>query len=191
MYLATAKDKVDSVRIITETFNTNPSVNSIIGNKGNRKKKVERMADFAFVKSLNRNGVFLSKNRMGVAFFYQSNVKVFSFKELYYEVRFALSIPLLKVLETLKRQSYLKKCRYQGDHFYFWFFGVEKGGDKAGFELKNHLYELSEKNELPIILETSVERNALVYQRYGFEIYHTWENYSDKDSLWFMIRKPK
>ena len=190
MYLATIKDKLASVRIIAATFDDNMSVNNIVGKKGNRKKKIEQLAEYAFINSLTRNGAYISKNKMGVAFFYLSSFKVFSWKEMYYEIRLALSIPFSKLIETLKRQAYLKKNRYQGVHFYFWFFGVEKGGDKAGFELKDYLYQLSEEEDLPIILETSIRRNRVVYQRYGFELYHTWENYSDENPLWFMIRKP-
>jgi hypothetical protein len=191
MYLATIKDKIVSVRIIAATFDDNMSVNNIVGKKGDRKKKIEQLAEYAFIKSLTRKGAFISKNKMGVAFFYKSSAHPFSLKEIYYQIRLVLSIPFSKVLETLKRQAYLKKHRYQGENFYFWFFGVEKGGDQAGFELKDYLYQLSEDEELPIILETSIRRNKVVYQRYGFEIYHTWENYTDKQPLWFMIRQPK
>jgi len=191
MYLATLKDKIVSIRIIAATFDDNMSVNNIVGKKGDRKKKIEQLAEYAFIKSLSRKGAFISKNKMGVAFFLKSSVTPFSLKEMYYEIRLALSIPFAKVIETLKRQAYLKKHRYQGENFYFWFFGVEKGGDQAGFELKDYLYQLSEEEELPIILETSIRRNKVVYQRYGFEIYHTWENYSEEQPLWFMIRKPK
>jgi hypothetical protein len=191
MYFSTLKDKLVSVRIIAATFDANPSVNNIIGENGDRKKKIERLATFAFIKSLNRKGAFISNNKMGVAFFYKSSVKAFSLKEIYYEIRFALSIPFVKVIETLKRQAYLKKHRYQGENFYFWFFGVEKGGDQAGFELKDYLYQLSADEDIPIILETSIRRNKVVYLRYGFKIYHTWENYSDENPLWFMIRAPK
>ena len=90
MYLATIKDKLASVRIIASTFDANPSVNNIIGNEGNRKKQIERLAEFAFIKSFNRRGAFISANKMGVAFFYLSNYKVFSLKETYYKIRFAL-----------------------------------------------------------------------------------------------------
>ena len=191
MYLATIKDKLTSVGIIAATFDDNMSVNNIVGENGNRKKKIELLAEYAFIKSFNREGAYISDNKMGVAFFYRSNFKYFGLKEMFYELRFALSIPFSKVLETLKRQTYLNKNRYQGEHFYFWFFGVEKGGDKAGFELKDYLYQLSKEENLPIILETSVRRNKVVYQRYGFKIYHTWENYTDDSALWFMIRDPK
>ncbi|PHR18689.1 MAG: hypothetical protein COA38_19960, partial [Fluviicola sp.] len=65
MIIAQHKDKADSVRIIANTFDANPSVNIVIGDKGNRRKKIKRLAEFAFVKAINRKGAFLSDNKMG------------------------------------------------------------------------------------------------------------------------------
>ena len=190
MILAKLENKNDSVKIIADTFNANPSVNIVIGNKGNRKKKISRLADYAFVKALNRNGAYLSDNKLGTALCFQSDIGSSNLKELYYELRFALSIPILKVIQTLKRESYLKKHRYRDKHLYFWFLGVKKGGGSAGFELKDYLFSLSKKVDLPIILETSVERNKVIYERYGFKVYHEWTDSGDGKTLWFMIRMP-
>ena len=64
MYKATLKDKIASVRIISATFDENPSVNNIIGDKGNRNMKIKRLAEYAFIKSLARKGAFISKNKI-------------------------------------------------------------------------------------------------------------------------------
>jgi hypothetical protein len=189
MMLAKYEEKAQSVRIITEAFDSNPSVNIVIGDKGNRKKKISRLAAYAFVKSLNRNGAFLSDNKMGTAFCFRSNIGSSNFKEFISELHFAFSIPIKKVFQTLKREAYIKKHRYKGDHFYFWFLAVVKGGGKAGFEMKDHLFDLSEKEQLPILLETSVERNKVIYERYGFKAYHTWPDSGNGNTLWFMIRE--
>ncbi len=188
MIIAQREHKKDSVRIIADTFNANPSVNIVIGDKGNRQKKIRRLADYAFVKALNREGAYLSDNKMGTALCFHSNKSAFSLSEIYYEVRFALSIPIKKVFQTLKRESYIKKHRIEGDHLYFWFLGVQKGGGQAGFEMKDYLFDLSEKEGLPIILETSVERNKNIYERYGFEVYHEWADSGGGKALWFMVR---
>lgn len=94
---ATSKDKDLIVSIITKTFDSNPSVNSVIGKSGNRKKKIQRLAEFAFIKAFNKNGAYLSNNKKGAALFYRADQNSFSFKEQFYELRFALtSIPLQK-----------------------------------------------------------------------------------------------
>ncbi len=189
MIIAQPKDKVDSVTIIAKTFDANPSVNIVIGDKGNRRKKIRRLAEFAFVKAINRQGAYLSDNKKGTALCFRSDVKSFSLSEIYYEARFAFSIPVRKVFQTMKRESYLKKNRIEGEYLYFWFLGVEKGGGQAGFEMKDYLFQLSKDIQLPIILETSVKRNKYIYERYGFRVYHEWSDSGGGKPLWFMIRE--
>jgi len=184
------KDKEKSVSIIADTFKANPSVNVVIGNGGNHQRKIQRLADYAFIKALNRGGAYVSQNNKGTALFFRSDIKVFSLKEIYYEVRFALSIPFKKVIQTLKRESYIKKHRAYKNYYYFWFLGVQKGGEKAGFELKDVAFKKAQKEQLPILLETSVERNVFVYERYGFEIYHIWQDETNDVKLWFMKWEP-
>ncbi len=191
MTLASTEDKLEAVRIITNTFDQNPSVNIVIGSGGNRRKKISRLGNYAFIKAINRNGAYISSNRKGAALCFESDAKGTNFAEFWAELRFALSIPPKKVFQTLKRESYIKKHRFEGKHLYFWFLGVEKDGNQAVFELKDYLFELSERNQLPILLETSVDRNRSVYERYGFEVYHTWEDSGDGKALWFMMRKPE
>jgi len=191
MERATYTDKKKAIAIITETFDANPSVNIVIGKGGNRRKKISRLGSYVFVKALNRNGAFVSTNKMGIALCFHSGKGASSFKELMYELRFALSIPVKKVFETLKREAYIKKHRYKGNHLYFWFFGVKKGGDRAGFELKNYMFDYSKKEQLPILLETSVQRNKEIYERYGFHVYHQWMDSGGGNTLWFMKRDVK
>lgn len=191
MIQATEKERATAVKLIAETFDANPSVNIVIGDGGNRKKKIGRLADYAFTKALNREGTFVSSNKKGVALCFKPDSGKPTLKELLYELRFAFSIPVKKVFQTLKRESYLKKNRFKGEHLYFWFLGVNRDGNRAVYELKEHIFAWSAQEGLPILLETSVARNRSVYLRYGFEIYHTWEDSGDGTPLWFMIRLPK
>lgn len=184
------KQRDTAVQIITETFDANPSVNIVIGDGGNRRKKISRLADYAFTKALNRKGSFISSNEKGAALCFRSDIGKSNLKEFLYEVRFAVSIPIKKVFQTLRRESYLKKYRYSDVHLYFWFLGVYRDGDGAVYELKDHIFDWSDREQLPILLETSVPRNRDIYLRYGFEIYHTWEDSGGGAPLWFMMRKP-
>lgn len=191
MLTAKREDRKIAVNIIAETFYHNPSVNIVIGNVGNRRKKIARLAAYAFTKSFNRNGAYLSENRKGVALCFHSSSGSGNLQEFILELRFALSIPLQRVLLTLRRESYIKKHRFNGPHLYFWFFGVEQGGEKAGFELIDGIFEMAGKAQLPIVLETSVARNRKIYERYQFEVYHVWPDSGDGKALWFMIRYAK
>lgn len=189
--MATSEDKQEAVQIIRNTFNQNPSVNIVIGKGGNRRKKISRLGMYAFIKAMNRGGAYISSNRKGVALCFLSDAKGTNMAEFWAELQFAVSIPVNKVIETLKREAYIKKHRFEGKHLYFWFLGVEEGGEKAVFELKEFIFRRAQDKNLPILLETSVFRNKQVYERYGFEVYHTWSDSGGGKPLWFMMRQPK
>jgi len=183
---ATAKDKQDCIRIIASTFGANPSINVVIGQGGNKQKKLSRLAEYAFAKAQGKKGAYLSSNRKGTALVFRSDDTRFNLKEQYYEIRFALSLPVKNIFSTLQRERFLKEHRYGKPHLYFWFLGVEKGGGKAVYELKEIVFEKALQEKLPIVLETSVWRNVLAYQRYGFEIYYEWEDKENGITVWFM-----
>ena len=150
--VAPYSSKKKAVNIITETFDANPSVNIVIGSKGNRRKKISRLAYYAFEKAFNRKGVFLSDNKQGVALCFRSDGGSVKFKELIYELRFAAVLPMSRVLQTLKRESYIKKHRLKCKHLYFWFFGVQKGADQASLILWNRRDRLSWNKVVPDVL---------------------------------------
>ena len=188
---ATKSDKKLVVQIITETFEQNPGVNWLLKQGGDRKKKIKRLAEFTFVKARIRNGVFVSSNSKGVAICYKFNVRKFSLSELYYELKFSLtSINISRIPKVLKRENYRKKQRPQsGKYLYFWFLGVLSGGGNAVFELRDGIFEMAKNEHLPIYMETAVERNKLIYERYGFRTYHFWNDEKEKIRFWFMKRE--
>jgi len=190
---ATRSDKNLVVAIITDTFEKNPGVNWLLRTSGNRRKKIKRLAEFAFIKALDRNGVFISSNRKGVAICYPFNQNKFSLIEMFYELRFALSsIKLSRLPEVLKREAYRKKQRpTSGKYLYFWFLGVLPGGDKAAYELKDAIFDYAQKVNLPIYLETAMERNKIIYERYGFQTFHYWNDEKENIRFWFLKWDPK
>lgn len=190
MIQASDKERDVAVKVIAKTFLENPSVNIVIGRGGNREKKITRLAHYAFTKALNREGAFLSDNRKGVALCFRSDLGRTTLKEIWDELKFAFSIPISNVFATLKREAYIKKNRIQGPYLYFWFLGVEKDGNNAVYELKQFFFNWSGKDNLPIILETSVLRNKEIYERFGFKVYHTWADSGNGNPLWFMVREP-
>jgi hypothetical protein len=184
------KDKV--IDIISSTFETNPGVNWIINKRGNHKKKIHRLASYAFLKSFLREGAFISSNENGIALCYRFNYQVFSIREVIFQLRFALlSINPWRILKVLKRESYRKSKRPDsGNYLYFWFLGVLPGGEGAVFELRDGIFELATQENLPIYLETAMERTKLAYEWYGFETFHYWEVPAENIKFWFMKWEP-
>lgn len=191
MYQANITDRTKVVDIIAKTFKDNTGVNWMFSTKGNQLKKIRRLADYVFIKCYNRKGVLISSNGKGVALFYRSDIKLFSWRELYYEIRFGiLSIKLTKLKEVLQRESFRKIKRPKNQaYYYFWFLGVLKEGARAGFELNNALIAMAKKEHLPIYLETSNERNKNIYEKIGYKTYDYWCDEAKGIKFWFMNRQ--
>lgn len=123
---------------------------------------------------------------------YRFNLKKFSFIGTWYELRFALtSFNLLRLPKILKREAYRKKQRpASGNYYYFWFLGVLPGGEKAVFELRDAVFGRARKENLPVYLETAMERNKLAYERFGCQTFHYWHDEKEDIRFWFLKWEP-
>ncbi len=184
------KDKV--IDIISSTFDTNPGINWLIKKSGSHKRKIHRLASYAFLKSYLREGAFISSNEKGVALCYRFNYRVFSLREVIYQLRFALlSINPRRIPKVLKRESYRRSKRPDsGNYLYFWFLGVIPDGRGAVYELRDAIFEMATELNLPIYLETAMERTKVAYERYGFETFYYWEDPAENIKFWFMKWEP-
>ncbi len=193
MRKATKADKEKVIDIICKTFDKAPGINWMLRKSRNRQKQIKTLADYAFIKAYLREGAFISSNEKGVALCYKFNYKVFSIKELLYEIRFTLLSVIIKYIPKIfKLEGYKKSRRLKsGEYLYFWFFGVLNNGDDAGFELKNAIFKKAFEENLPIYAETSMKRNKIIYERYGFETFHYWTDESVNLQYWFMKWEPK
>ena len=189
---ATKSDKKKFIEIIAESFDTNPSVNWVIKNDSKRTKRIRAVANYAFEKALLKQGAYISSDETGIALCYKYNKKSNFIRDYWNQVKLAVvAIGIERIIEVLNREAYLEKLRPKsGEFLYFWFFGVsnEGKGKGAAKELKDYIFNLSDKTGLSIYLETSVAKNKNVYERYGFELYHSWEVKEQGITLWFMKR---
>ncbi len=180
------------IAIIEESFHNNPSVVSVINPK--KPRSLKALACYAFDTAISRNGVLLSSNREAVAICYPYNYKKEGLRDIWYQILLVLNcIGISRVPDVLKREAYVKKMRpTDGKFLYFWFFGATNIGKKtsAARELKEQIFDWSLRDDLPIYLETSVPRNKRVYEYFGFETYHEW-NQPNGGTLFFMRRSPQ
>ena len=148
------------------------------------------LASYVFKTALRKGGAYISNDNAGVAICYKMNARKDTFTDYWNQLVLAIkAIGIERVMKVMKRDRYVKKQRpSSGEYLYFWFFGVSQAGrgSKAAYDLKDAVFAEATKSNLPIYLETSIAKNKRVYERYGFEVYHTWDYKSEGITLWFM-----
>lgn len=195
MRLADKTDRKKIVEILSSSFQSNPSVLHIVKKDRNIQKRIYAVCDYSFKTALLRKGVYISGNEMGVALFYRYNAKKEGIADYFNQALLLFkAIGIFRLRTVLKRERYIKSKRgHNGNFIYFWFLGVhpEHQDGNAARELKEQILQLSDSIHLPIYLETSVEKNRRVYQRYGFEVYHQWVADNKNTTIYFMRRMPE
>lgn len=193
MKRATRNDKERVVEILTQTFENNPGSIWLLRKGVDRRKGIRRLCLYVFYKALAHEGVYISSNKMGVAICYRVNKKRFLFMELFTMLWFAItSISLSRYPEVHAREKERERQRpVDGNYLYFWFFGVLPNGGDAAMELARELFREADSLTLPIYLETALPRMKPLYERFGFETYHFWEESEKNICFWFMKREPK
>jgi len=193
MIQAKKRDKNQVVRIITECFANNPGVNFIIGKGGNKTRKLRALAEYAFDYAFYRNGVFLTKNKQGLAICYPYRAKAKKLYDFWLKIRLvcqAISITRLK--KVLGHTYLLQTIRpSHEDYLYFWFMGVVREGREnfqTAVEIMNYIFNLSITHKLPVYAETTVSRNKGIYEQLGFKTYNQIHNRDYGISVWFMSR---
>jgi ribosomal protein S18 acetylase RimI-like enzyme len=184
MRQATSQDQEQVIAIIAAAFEDNARVNWVVKQDGRKKQRIRELIRYAFETALPRKGVFISSNEKAVALCYRMNLKPDSLYDFYIKLRLGIkAISPERIFYVLKRQAAISAQRPKdGNYLYFWFLAVEQEGRGrgAGLELSRHMFELSRKENIPIYAETSDERTSRIYQRFGFTLYHTFEQYQVK-----------
>jgi hypothetical protein len=192
MKKAQKSDKERVVKIICESFNTNPHINTIILNDQKRPERMAAMAEYAFKFGMRRNGVFLTDDGLGVAIIFEYGKVKMNVYEYWLQIGLIFKcFALSRALMVDKLETQIKNNRASGvDFLYLWFFGVadEALGTTNGRDLMKFIFKLSLDQKLPIYLETSLRRNTIIYKRFGFEEYNVFETGNNDLTMWYMKR---
>ncbi|NQY04756.1 MAG: hypothetical protein HRT68_00785 [Flavobacteriaceae bacterium] len=186
-------DKLE--KILTTILLDNPSATHIVKSDRQRVARIRHLARYMLRKAKRKKGLFISDDGNGLAICYKVNVgDKKTFIDFIEEIGIAFKvIGYMRIPGILKRQAYLKKqLPTDKPYYYFWFFGVnpEKRGAENGSasELKQKVFDAAKNDGLPIYTETSIKKNKVVYQRYGFEIFHEWKM-NERSTMWFMKKE--
>lgn len=115
-------------------------------------------------------------------------------EEAYLTARFIVQVTGIDgIAKALKREEYINSFHPVDEEFiYIWFIAVDKAvqGKGVGAKMINEIIDKSNKNNLPIYLETSSESNLQFYLKHGFEVYHVSEKEIFGFELFFLKRLP-
>jgi hypothetical protein len=158
--------------LLKETLVDNRSVLFTIGNKGFFRLKIYLVACFVLSEATRNRGVHLDSTENGIICFFENKKK----KKAAWYTRFLLilfSIGPTRVSRVLARKKEVQAFHNQFENFiHCSYLAVRKEarGTAAIYELRNALFQFQKEKQLPILIETTVEKNKRVYERIGFRV---------------------
>ena len=191
MRKASYREKNLIIEILTQSFETNQSVNYIINQDKNRQRRIRALMDYSFEVCNLFGDVFISDDKKACALIMYPDKKKTSLKSIFLDIKLIFQCTGVgNVKKTLDREGLIKKIQPKEPMTYLWFIGVSMEDQNKGFGSKmlKSIIELSDKNNKPIYLETSTFRNLPWYKKFGFEVY------SEQDlsyRLYFLKRNTK
>jgi hypothetical protein len=182
------------ISIVTRAFEENPRAQAMMKRK-NPTRSVRLMTEYAFDLVEKFEGIYLSEDKTTVLFYYRNSQYRRKLVDLFrYGNMFARAIRPSQLFPTLRRETYIKSLRpaYK-DYIYVWVLASVPGNRslRGLADIRDHLFGLSERLQLPILIETSVEKVLKMYRYVGFEIYHKWHDQKAQIDVWFLERKLK
>ena len=170
-------DREIIIDIVANAFVENPRVQTMLKHK-NPVRNVALMTEYAYELVEKFNGIYLSADKTTVLFYYKNSDYRRGFIDyLKYARMFLRTIKPSQLLPTLKREKYIKSLRpdYK-DYIYVWILGSVK--DKTSIrglaDIRDHLFNMSRNLNLPILIETTVEKVLKLYKFVGFDIYYRY-----------------
>lgn len=186
------RDKSDRdliIKIIANAFEQNPRVVAMIKKK-NPARSVGLMTEYAYQLVEKFDGIYLSKDKTTVLFYYTEGQYKRTFLDyLKYGQMFLKAIRPSQLFPTLKREKYIKSLRPDvEDYIYVWVLASDPDTTsiRGLADIRDHLFEMAEKLKLPILIETTVEKLLRLYKYVGFDVYHIWDDEEADIKVWFL-----
>ncbi|MCM4160755.1 hypothetical protein FHG64_04805 [Antarcticibacterium flavum] len=188
------EEVIEKVAILLKEI---PTSMEIVKDDSKKDQRFHYLATHMVEKAIEKDALIISENQKGIAILFKTSKKDENFwQELPTQIGLLKNVTGFKnAMKILKSQSYIKNQRpKEGEYLYCWFWGIladARGADtQTGKEMKDEFYRRAEKFKLPLYAETRMRQNAIVYQRFGFELFHKW-NHPSGDTMYFLRYIPK
>ncbi|TCI92249.1 GNAT family N-acetyltransferase [Tenacibaculum sp. M341] len=176
MYKATKDDKAIVAKILCSAFEPiliPNSINFVVKQDHKRSKRMKVLMEYLFDTTLLYGDVFLSNSKTTCVLIQYPHKKKMNFTHVLSDLKLAFQcIGLSNVLKVLKREKSLRKHHLKQPHIHPIIFATlpSEQNKGQGSMLINELIKLFEGNKLPVIIETTLDENIRLYQKFGFEI---------------------
>lgn len=174
MRRANYKDKNLIIDILTQSFESNQSVNYVVNQDEKRVNRIRALMDYSFEVCSLFGDVFISDNKKACALVVYPDRKKTTVKSMLLDIKLIIQcIGAKNVMKALSREALVKKIQPKIAMTYLWFIGVGTTDQNKGLGsgLLQSIIEHSTQNDRPIYLETSTVRNLPWYSKFGFEVY--------------------
>ena len=174
MIRADYKDRADAVKILSDSFADNKSVNYIIKQDSKKDQRIIKLMEYSFDVCYLFGDVFFSENKKACALLLYPDKKKTTIKSILLDLKLIFScIGVENIKKALTRESKIKKIQPKEIMYYLWFIGVDPTDQNSGIgsKLINEIILDSGNKKRPVFLETSTLKNLPWYKKFGFEIY--------------------
>jgi GNAT superfamily N-acetyltransferase len=195
MITASKIHKERVIELLAECIDTNKSVNWIVKQDADRKQRIRHLIDYSFDACIDLEQIYLTDDQNGVIISSMSDDKLPFLEEAYLTARFVIKVTGVEgIAKALRREDYINSFHPQDHEFiYIWFMAVDKTqqGKGIGSKMLKEIIDKSDKENMPIYLETSEDRTLNFYLKHGFENYHTSEEEMFGFNLYFLRKLPE
>jgi GNAT superfamily N-acetyltransferase len=159
--------------LLKETLVDNRSVIFSIGSKGFFRLKVWLVAHFLYSEASRNNGVFIDSKNDGIICFFEAKEK----RSASFIIELGLilfGIGPLRILRVWRRKKEVQRFHSHWENYiHCSYLAVRKSarGHGAILELRDALFRFQQEKQLPILIETTIEKNKRVYERIGFHVH--------------------
>lgn len=162
------------VDILTQSFESNKSVNYIIPQDKKRIKRIRALMEYSFDVCSLFGGVFISDDNKACALIVYPDKKKTTLKSILLDAKLIIQcVGFKNIKKTLSREALIQKIQPKEIMTYLWFIGVVQAEQHQGIgsRLLQEIIEHSNQKARPIYLETSTLKNLPWYNKFGFKVY--------------------
>lgn len=149
------------------------SINLVVKQDKRRIERMQILMEYLFERAIYFGEVFISENNKACILLKFSHKEKTTFKTILLDIELAYKcIGVERILGVLKRQRVANQNYPKEKHIRPMIMGVkqESKGNGTAARLLIEVINKFKNNQLPVIIDAASEKNARLYQKFGFKI---------------------